>query len=63
MPTALQTTACSCAHHGDGSTTTMLCSIHADQDPCYTMARMTGRRRKGSIVRGVCSSCGWTDRR
>ena len=55
------TTRCTCAHHSDGSTTTMLCPQHAHHDPCATMASVTGRRRKGSIRRGVCSSCGWTE--
>lgn len=50
---------CVCAHHGDGSVTTTLCSQHADHDPCRTMAIVTGTRRKGSIVRGVCTNCGW----
>lgn len=53
---------CACAHNRDGSTTTMLCPVHADQDPCLTMSQVTGRRRKGSIVRGRCSSCGHTER-
>lgn len=52
--------ACSCANHGDGSVTTMLCPAHADKDPCSTMAEVTGQRRKGSIVGGVCSACGWS---
>jgi len=38
----------------------VLCPMHADQDPCYRMAMVTGTRRKGSIVRGVCSACGWS---
>lgn len=50
---------CVCAHNRDGSVTTMLCSVHADQDPCLTMARTTGKRRHGSIVRGRCTNCGW----
>jgi len=50
---------CSCAHNKDGSTTTMLCPTHADSDPCYTMASVTGKRRRGSIVRGRCTNCGW----
>ena len=49
---------CACARHTDGSVTTFLCSVHADQDPCLTMAQVTGRRRKGTIRRGVCTSCG-----
>lgn len=51
---------CTCAHHNDGSITMRLCRVHADQDPCLTMAQVTGKRRRGSIVRGVCSACGWT---
>lgn len=49
---------CSCVEHGDGSVTTMLCPLHADTDPCLTMAQVTGRRRTGTIRRGVCSACG-----
>lgn len=50
--------ACVCARHADGSVTTMLCPLHARTDPCLTMATVTGRRRTGTIRRGVCSSCG-----
>lgn len=49
---------CSCARHTDGSVTTFLCPVHADHDPCLTMSQVTGRRRKGTIRRGVCSACG-----
>jgi hypothetical protein len=52
---------CSCATHGDGSTTSMLCPLHADSDPCATMASVTGKRRKGSIGKGICSACGWRE--
>jgi hypothetical protein len=52
--------ACSCAHHNDGSVTTMLCPLHAKQDPCWTEAQVTGRRRKGTIAKGTCSNCGWS---
>lgn len=38
----------------------MLCPLHADEDPCLITARVTGRRRKGSVRRGVCSNCGWS---
>lgn len=55
----LKSPTCACAKHSDGSVTTMLCSEHADHDPCQTMASVTGRRRKGSIVRGTCTGCGW----
>lgn len=51
---------CSCAKNTDGSVTTMLCPSHAESDPCETMAAVTGKRRKGSIVRGTCSHCGWS---
>lgn len=49
---------CACSHSLDGSVTDFLCPIHADTDPCLTMATVTGRRRKGTIRRGVCSACG-----
>lgn len=52
-------TTCICAHNTDGSVTTFICPIHADSDPCITKAMVTGRRRKGTIRRGVCSKCGW----
>jgi hypothetical protein len=51
---------CTCAHNTDGTTTTLLCSAHAVTDPCLTMARVTGRRRTGTIRRGVCTACGHT---
>jgi hypothetical protein len=51
-------THCSCTRNRDGSVTTSMCPTHADQDPCLTMAQVTGRRRKGSIKGGVCTSCG-----
>jgi hypothetical protein len=50
--------ACVCATHADGSVTTSMCPRHADTDPCLTMAMVTGRRRTGTIRRGVCTSCG-----
>lgn len=50
---------CACAHNADGSITKMLCPAHADTDPCTTMSQVTGKRRKGSIVRGTCNHCGW----
>lgn len=50
----------SCALNRDGSRTTMLCSVHAETDPCLTMASVTGKRRKGTIRRGKCTQCGWT---
>lgn len=50
---------CTCVQHGDGSVTTFLCPLHAAQDPCATMAAVTGRRRHGSVVRGCCTNCGW----
>jgi hypothetical protein len=36
----------------------MLCPVHADTDPCLTMATVTGRRRKGTVRRGTCTACG-----
>jgi len=51
--------ACACARHADGSVTEMLCSLHATTDPCATMSAVTGRRRKGTVRRGVCTACGW----
>lgn len=52
---------CSCAHDTDGTVTaTMLCPLHATEDPCWTMARVTGRRRRGSVRGGTCSACGWS---
>lgn len=53
-------TGCVCARHDDGSVTTFLCPVHADADPCQTMAAVTGRRRVGTIRRDTCSNCGWT---
>lgn len=53
---------CSCATHADGSVTKLLCPLHADTDPCLTMSRVTGRRRTGTIRRGVCTACGWAGR-
>lgn len=52
---------CTCATNSDGTKTTMMCPLHAAEDPCWTMARVTGRRRQGSIVRGVCTNCGWME--
>jgi hypothetical protein len=51
---------CSCAHNSDGTVTKMLCPAHAPEDPCATMAAVTGQRRRGSIVRGTCTACGWS---
>ena len=50
---------CSCAHYADGSSTSLLCPAHAVQDPCSTMAQVTGKRRQGSVTRGTCTHCGW----
>jgi hypothetical protein len=51
---------CYCAHNLDGTTTTtMLCPQHAEHDPCYTFSLITGKRRKGSIVKGKCNRCSW----
>lgn len=49
---------CACAHHDDGTVTTFLCPVHAETDPCLTKAQVTGRRRNGTIRRGVCTACG-----
>lgn len=54
-------TACSCATNNDGTVTAILCPAHASTDPCRTVASITGRRRRGSISRGCCSKCGWTE--
>lgn len=54
---------CSCAHNSDGTVTTTMCPTHAPEDPCYTMASVTGNRRHGSIVGGVCTTCGWKAKR
>lgn len=59
MITTTDAARCACAHNADGSVTALLCPQHADTDPCLTMARVTGRRRRGSIRRGTCSACGW----
>lgn len=50
---------CACAVNSDGSTTDFLCPLHADQDPCLAKSTVTGKRRKGTIARGKCTSCGW----
>jgi hypothetical protein len=54
---------CACAVFGDGSKYAGLCSVHAEHDPCATMASVTGKRRRGSIVRGRCTRCGWVGAR
>jgi hypothetical protein len=61
-PSTDDTRRCVCARHTDGSVTTFLCPVHADTDPCLTMASVTGRRRTGTIRRGVCTSCGHDSR-
>lgn len=53
---------CCCTRNRDGSVTSFLCPSHADTDPCLTMASVTGRRRKGTIRRGTCTSCGHISR-
>ena len=55
-------TRCACAHNLDGSVTTLLCPAHATTDPCLTLSRVTGRRRRGTIRRGTCTACGHTAR-
>ena len=52
---------CYCATYDDGSTLRSHCPTHADSDPCYWTAAITRTRRKGTIRRGVCTSCGWTE--
>lgn len=54
---------CSCRGFDDGSVYRSLCPVHADSDPCLTMSQVTGRRRKGTIRRGVCTACGHDSRR
>ncbi len=49
---------CVCAKNTDGTRTTTLCSVHATTDPCLTVSLVTGKRRKGTIRRGVCTNCG-----
>ena len=49
---------CACAHNLDGTTTTVLCPLHADSDPCLSMSIITRKRRKGTIRKGVCTNCG-----
>lgn len=51
---------CVCVTHSDGSVTTMLCPQHATEDPCATMAAVTGQRRRGTIRNGTCTACGWS---
>lgn len=55
---ARTTPACCCATNQDGSVTTSLCPRHAAVDPCLTTSQVTGRRRRGTIRRGVCTACG-----
>ncbi len=47
---------CACARNTDGTATPCYCPLHAEKDPCLSG---TGKRRKGSIVRGRCTNCGW----
>jgi fructose-1,6-bisphosphatase/inositol monophosphatase family enzyme len=58
---ALDAARCSCTTNSDGTTMTVCCSVHATNDPCLTTAGVTGKRRRGSIVRGRCSHCNWTE--
>lgn len=53
---------CSCAKNNDGTVTTIMCPTHADTDPCLMASLVTGRRRKGTIRRGVCTNCGHTSK-
>ena len=51
---------CACANNWDGSVTTMLCSEHANNDPCLTVSAVTGKRRKGFVADdGHCTFCDW----
>ena len=54
---------CACSHHTDGGRTTFLCPVHAADDPCATKARVTGKRRRGTIRHGRCSYCSWQAKR
>ena len=49
---------CICRHYSDGSVYKENCPLHAPQDPCAVTAQITGRRRKGTIRKGVCTNCG-----
>lgn len=53
---------CACATYDDGSVHSSLCPLHAELDPCEVFARVTGKRRTGTIRRGTCTHCGWKDR-
>lgn len=50
---------CVCAYTEDGDAITWVCPKHADTDPCLQSSLITGKRRKGTIRRGVCTNCGW----
>lgn len=50
--------ACYCTVNRDGSVSSSHCPQHAEQDPCARVALITGRRRTGTIRRGVCTACG-----
>ena len=52
---------CSCAVNLDGTTTATLCPVHATDDPCRTLADVTGKRRRGTVHAGRCSHCGWAN--
>ena len=54
---------CICLHYSDGSVYKENCPLHATLDPCAVTAQITGRRRKGTIRRGVCTNCGHDERR
>jgi hypothetical protein len=55
------TARCHCASNPDGSVTTLLCPQHASNDPCLTKSLVTGKRRKGTIKRNICTHCGWEE--
>lgn len=61
-PAFVRVKGCACAVNRDSTVTPMLCPLHADQDPCLTKSLVTGRRREGTIRRGTCTRCGWTER-
>ena len=52
---------CCCTMNRDGTWTEHMCPIHAGTDPCLTIARVTGKRRKGTIKNGKCTNCGWKE--
>lgn len=49
---------CSCTRNSDGTVTSLACPAHATYDPCAMFAAVTGKRRKGTIRKGICTNCG-----